>query len=245
MLTLLLAILLALEFIAVLWWIPRQIDKRTEHFQSDLMNRHYEEVENMYRTMRAWRHDYHNHIQAANSYLELKKYDELAAYLKQLDENLYEIDHIIKTGNLMADAILNSKLALMGEYHIQTEVTAHVPSEMKITDTELCVLLGNLLDNAIEACREVSEEQNRFIKIYMDTLQNQFYISIINSMKGKAQKHGKLFQSTKQNAGLHGFGLARVDRIVEKYGGFLDCQSEEDVFATEVLLPKDQHNFKN
>lgn len=238
MLTLLLAILLALGLAMVLWWIPRQIDKKTEHFQSDLMNRHYEEVENMYRTMRAWRHDYHNHIQAANSYLELKKYDELAVYLKQLDENLHEIDQIVKTGSLMADAILNSKLALMREYHIRTEVTAHVPSEMKITDTELCVLLGNLLDNAIEACREVTKEQNRFIKIYMDTLQNQFYISIMNGMKGKAKKHGKLFQSTKEDARLHGFGLTRVNRIVEKYGGFLDCQSEEDVFATEVLLPR-------
>lgn len=241
MLILLFAILLALGILLTLWWIPRQIDKKTENFQSDLMNRHYEEVENMYRTMRAWRHDYHNHIQAANSYLELKKYNELAVYLKQLDENLREIDQIIKTGNLMADAILNSKLALMREYCIRTEVTAHVPSNVKITDTELCVLLGNLLDNAIEACYQVTDDQNRFIKIYMDTLQDQFYISIINGMKGKAPKHGKLFKSTKQEEGMHGFGLMRVDRIIEKYGGFLDCQSEEDVFATEVLLPGKEH----
>lgn len=88
------------------------------------MSRHYEEVENMSHTMWAWQHDYHNHIQAANSYLELKKYYELAVYLKQLDES------------------------------------------------------------------------------------------------------------------LHGFGLTRVTQIVEKYCGFLDCQSEEDVFATEVLLPR-------
>ena len=103
MLTLFLALLLLSGLAAAFVWIPRLIDRRTESFQSDLVNRHYEEVENMYRTMRAWRHDYHNHIQAAGSYLELGKYEELAVYLKELDESLYEIDQLIKTGNLMAD----------------------------------------------------------------------------------------------------------------------------------------------
>lgn len=237
MLILLLVMLLILGIGIMFWWVPRIIDKQTENFQSDLINRHYEEVKNMYRTMRSWRHDYHNHLQAASSYLELKKYDELAVYLKQLDESLHEIDQIIRTGNLMADAILNSKLSLMRELQIRTDVTAHVPSKIKITDTELCVLLGNLLDNAIEACRPVTDGRSRFIKIYIDTLQNQFYISIMNGMDGKAQKHGKLFKSTKHDQGLHGFALMRVERIVDKYGGFLDCQSEDAVFAVEVLLP--------
>ncbi len=237
MLTLFLVLLLLSGLAAAFVWIPRLIDRRTESFQSDLVNRHYEEVETMYRTMRAWRHDYHNHIQAAGSYLELGKYEELAVYLKELDESLYEIDQIIKTGNLMADAILNSKLSLMREYQIRTEVTAHVPAQMRITDTELCVLLGNLLDNAIEACQRVSEEEGRFIRIYMDTLQEQFYISVMNGMQGSAVRYGELFQSTKYGTGVHGFGLQRVDRIVRKYGGFLDRQSEDGVFATEVLLP--------
>lgn len=237
MLTFFLALLLLLGLAAAFIWIPRLIDRRTESFQSDLVNRHYEEVENMYRTMRAWRHDYHNHIQAAGSYLELGKYEELATYLKELDASLYEIDRIIKTGNLMADAILNSKLSLMREYQIRTEVTAHVPTQLKITDTELCVLLGNLLDNAIEACQKVAAEDERFIKIYMDILQEQFYISVMNGMQGKAARHGGLFESTKRGEGIHGFGLRRVDRIVDKYGGFLDRQSEEGVFATEILLP--------
>ena len=141
------------------------------------------------------------------------------------------------SGDVYKRQILNSKLSLMREYQIRTEVTAHVPARMGLTDTELCVLLGNLLDNAIEACRKVSREDNRFIKIYIDTLQEQFYISVMNGMEGRAIRRGELFQSTKNGPGLHGFGLQRVDRIVEKYGGFLDRQSEEGVFATEILLP--------
>ena len=94
-------------------WIPGYVDRRIECFQSDLVDQHYAEVESMYRTMRGWRHDYHNHIQAMKAYAQLEKYDELMVYLGQLDESLSQVDQVIKTGNLMPDAILNSKLGLM------------------------------------------------------------------------------------------------------------------------------------
>ena len=231
-----LVFLAAADAAFLFFWVPRLVDRKLEHFQSDLMDRYYE-VENMYRTMRGWRHDYHNHIQAMKAYAELGKYGELIAYLGRLDENLYQVDTVIKTGNLMMDAVLGSKLGLMKKRGIRTDVTVHVPKGMKLTDMELCVLVGNLLDNAIEACEEVEEEENRFIRIYMDTLQEQFYLSVMNGMNGRAQRKGTGFVSRKRPGGLPGFGLQRVDRIVEKYGGFLNRQTEEGVFATEILLP--------
>ena len=181
-----LALFAAADAVFLLFWVPRLVDRKLEHFQGDLMDRHYDEVENMYRTMRGWRHDYHNHIQAMKAYAELGKYEELIAYLGRLDENLYQVDTVIKTGNLMMDAVLGSKLGLMKKRGIRTDVTVHVPKRMKLTDMELCVLVGNLLDNAIEACEEVEEEENRFIRIYMDTLQEQFYLSVMNGMNGRA-----------------------------------------------------------
>lgn len=218
-------------------WIPRYVDRRIECFQSDLVDQHYAEVESMYRTMRGWRHDYHNHIQAMKAYAQLGKYDELMVYLGKLDESLYQVDQVIKTGNLMADAILNSKLGLMKSRNIRTDVTVHVPGQMKPSDMDLCVLVGNLLDNAIEACDEVKEEENRFIRIYIDTLQNQLYISIMNGMEGIARRQGARFVSRKRGDRRQGFGLQQVDRIVEKYGGYLNRQTEEGVFATEIMLP--------
>lgn len=218
-------------------WIPGYVDRRIECFQSDLVDQHYAEVESMYRTMRGWRHDYHNHIQAMKAYAQLGKYDELMVYLGKLDESLYQVDQVIKTGNLMADAILNSKLGLMKSRNIRTDVTVHVPGQMKPSDMDLCVLVGNLLDNAIEACDEVKEEENRFIRIYIDTLQNQLYISIMNGMEGIARRQGARFVSRKRGDRRQGFGLQQVDRIVEKYGGYLNRQTEEGVFATEIMLP--------
>ena len=171
------------------------------------------------------------------AYAQLGKYEELIAYLGRLDENLYQVDTVIKTGNLMMDAVLGSKLALMKKKRIRTDVTVRVPKRMKLTDMELCVLAGNLLDNAIEACEAVEDEEGRFIRIYMDTLQDQFYLSVMNGMNGRAQRKGTGFVSRKRPDGLPGFGLQRVDRIVEKYGGYLNRQTEEGVFATEILLP--------
>ena len=231
MLTLFLVLLLS-GLAAAFVWIPRLIDRRTERFQSDLVNRHYEEVETMYRTMRAWRHDYHNHIQAAGSYLELGKYEELAVYLKELDESLYEIDQIIKTGNLMADAILNSKLSLAGERQIRVRTSVRIPVHLTTPELDLCTLLGNLLDNAMEACMELPPEK-RLIRIYMEMKGNFLYFALTNTAGGRKKNH---FRTTR-GAG-RGLGLNRVDAIVKKLGGHVTRASEEEAFSTEVLLPQ-------
>jgi sensor histidine kinase regulating citrate/malate metabolism len=87
----------------------------------------------------------------------------------------------------------------------------------------------------MEACLRIPEEQERFIRIYIDIVKKQLYISVTNSMAGKAKRTGGRFLSTK--LGSHGFGLLRIDSIVEKYHGYLNRQTEEGLFATEVMLP--------
>ena len=78
-------------------------------------------------------------------------------------------------------------------------------------------------------------EADRFIRIYIDIIKKQLYISVTNSTAGKAEKSGDRFLSSKE--GNHGFGLLRIDSIVEKNGGFINRQAESGVFATEVMLP--------
>ena len=236
-LTAFLALLLILLLAAGFYWLPRYIDKKTERFQSDLVDRHYAEVENMYRTMRSWRHDYHNHIQAAISYAELGKYRELISYLEQLDESLYEIDQLVRTGNLMVDAILNSKLSLMRENCIRTDVDAHVPSKMKITDPELCVLLGNLLDNAIEASVKIPDPHDRHISVKARVTENGYFTYEITNAKRNAVLEQKgILKSDKEDPAAHGLGLSSVREVVEKYSGTLDLSYTEDTFTVTVLI---------
>ena len=217
-------------------WISRKMERRMAAYQQDLMEKHCEEVENMYRQTRGWRHDYRNHIQTMKAYLSMGKYEELAVYLDQLDEDISQVDTVIKTGNVMVDAILNSKISVARARQIAVEAKATVPQQLSIAEVDLCVILGNLLDNAIEACMRIEEEGQRFIRIYVDVLQSQLYLYVLNATAGKLKRQGDGYLSTKVSR-EHGYGLMRMDRVVEKYHGYLDRQDEEGVFATEVLLP--------
>ena len=172
----------------------KMIDKRITKYQNDLINKQYAEVENMYRTMRGWRHDYHNHIQTMKAYLQMNKVEELEQYLNNLDKDLTTVDTVIKTGNVMVDAILNSKISLAKSKDISVNAKAIVPKELKILEIDLCVIIGNLLDNAIEACMKLDNPSDRFIRVYVDIFKEQLYISVQNSNGGKIKKIGKISQ---------------------------------------------------
>lgn len=209
------------------------IDKRIKEYQSDLITRHYDEVNSMYIKMRAWRHDYHNHMQIMKAYMSLGQYDKVSDYLCELEDELHNVDTVVKTGNIMVDAILNSKLTLINSRNIETKVRVKVPENINISEMDLCTILGNLLDNALEASEKVEKP---IIRIYMGILKGQLYISVANAVSSQLKRRGDRFLSTK-NSSNHGFGLMTVDSIVRKYDGYLNRQSEGGIFATEILLP--------
>ena len=214
----------------------KRINKRIDAYQSDLMNKHYEEVENMYRQVRGWRHDYRNHIQTMMTLMRSGEYEKVMSYLETLGEDLNTVDTVLKTGNIMADAILNSKISLAKSNHIQVDATASIPVKLSMTDIDLCVIIGNLLDNAIEASMTLPEKE-RMIRIYIEMKKNRLYLSFTNlTAAKKMKKENGVFRSTKGAA--RGFGLLRVDRIVKKYGGYLKRASEDGAFTTEILLPQ-------
>lgn len=209
------------------------VDKRIERFQSDLIEKQVLEIQNMYRQIRGWRHDYRNHIQNMKIQLANGEYEKLADYLGQLADDLDTVDTVVKTGSVMADAILNSKLNTAEKTNIKINVKANIPENIPLTDVELCSVLGNMLDNAIEACAKLPESE-RFMRIYIGKLKEQFYLSVQNSA-GSVRKEKGNYLSTKE--GEHGYGLFRIDRVVKKYGGFVNRQNEEGVFAVEITLP--------
>ena len=200
------------------------------------METHYREVEQMYREMRGWRHDFRNHIQLLKTYAQKGDLASVCSYLAQLEDDLKRVDPAVKTGNLMADAILNSKITLAKAHKIPVRVDAHIPVKLSISDLDLCVILGNLFDNAIEANLDLPPEQ-RMIRVYMDMKNTQLYISFTNRTAAKKMRKEKgRFVSTKGEG--HGFGLVRIDNIVQRYGGYLSRNSEDGALTTEILIPQ-------
>ena len=217
-------------------FFSKQIDKRIAAYQRELIETHYREVENMCRQIRGWRHDYRNHIQMMKVLAANGDMDALKAYLDELDTDLNTVDTVVKTGNPMADAILNSKISLARSRNIPTQVDAHIPVKLKMSELDLCCIIGNLFDNAMEASMALPEEK-RMIRVYMDMKGTQLYISFTNfTAAKKLNKVGKGFKTSKGEG--HGFGLVRVDDIVSRYDGYLSRNSEDGAFTTEILIPQ-------
>lgn len=214
----------------------KKIDKQIEKYQRDLIDTHYQEIETMYTRMRGWRHNYRNHIQVMKALAEKGDIEAIKDYLNKLDEDLTTIDLVVKTGNTMADAILNSKISLAKSKGIKVKVDAHIPIKLKMSELDLCVILGNLFDNAIEANLPLPEDE-RLIRVYMDMKNTQLYISFTNfTASGKLAKEANLFKTTKGDG--HGFGLVSIDSIIEKLDGYISRNSEDGAFTTEILIPQ-------
>ena len=218
-------------------FFSKKIDNQIELYQRELVETHYKEVDNMYKKMRGWRHDYRNHIQMMKALASNGDMEGIKAYLDELDTDLNTVDTVIKTGNAMADAILNSKISLAQSKDINVSVDAHIPVKLKMSELDLCCIIGNLFDNAIEASMELPIDQ-RMIRVYMDMKGSQLYISFTNLPAGKKlKKIGKLFGTTKGEG--HGLGLIRMDGIVDRLGGYLSRNSEDGAFTTEILIPQE------
>jgi len=212
----------------------RGFEARTELFQREIMSHQYEEVKEMYLNMRGWRHDYHNHLQVMKVQIAQGQLEEMKSYLDDLEQNLEQVDTYVKSGNLMADAVLNSKLSIAGQKGIRVNCKAVLPDALSVEDVDLCVLLGNLLDNALEACEKIPEEQ-RFLRIYMVVNRSQLYMSVQNSAREELDFNERNYISTKR--GNHGLGMKRVKALADKYEGYLTLANEPGIFAAEVTLP--------
>lgn len=193
------------------------------------------EVETIYRQLRGIRHDYRNHLQAMDAFVETDQLSELREYIRQLTNELNQVDTIIRTGNTMIDALVNTKLTKAQEQGIELFATAIAPAKLPIENADLAIIIGNLLNNAVEATKQQIKDasQRPFIRLYIAPMKSNLYISLTNTMKYNPQPS---FLSLKAPNRV-GHGLRRIDQTVEKYKGYVNRQWEDGVFVTEITIP--------
>lgn len=236
--TIIMSLSILLLLILMVYLLYRILDgiyaRQIAAYQNKLLKNEVDEVHNIYLTMRGWRHDYHNHMQSIKAYLAMDNLDEARAYLDRLEQDLDDINLLFNTGNINADAILNSKISLAIKKGIRVDYKATVPKELAVSDIDLCVVIGNLIDNAVEACEKV-EPKDQFIRLYIGILRRQLYLSVSNATNEVVRKFDEEYITTKR--GNHGHGLKRINNIVDKYGGYINRKNEPGVFVTEIMLP--------
>jgi len=202
-------------------------------YQTEQSEKHLNEVRSIHKEMRGYKHDFHHHLQTLKGQLEAGEIGRALAYIEQLDNQLMHVDTLLKTGNVSLDAILSAKIAQAKAENIAVTVKANVPDSLTVSDLELSIIIGNLLDNAIEACCTASGE--RFIRIFITMKGNMLYFYMLNTAGVKREKTGSLFKTHKD--GVHGFGLRRAEAIIGEHGGWVKYNSEDGAFTSEFLVP--------
>ena len=105
-----------------------------------------------------------------------------------------------------------------------------------VEDVDLIAMLGNLLDNALRAAKTYKEEAFVNVRIYMQDIRGFCVLKIVNSYSGDIIMKEDTFISTKKEKGIHGLGIKSVNRMAEKYGGYLTCKAKDDVFEAVLLI---------
>lgn len=193
-----------------------------------------ENAKKQYDEVRRIRHDMKQTYAVILSLLNEGKTEEVFDFVRKSAEQIAAVDVFIDVGDDIINALLNAKLSSAKRSGIN--VLCSVGGNMSAFDrVDMCNLLGNMLDNAIEACEKCTDTQ-RIITIDIKRLENQYLISLTNSFSGNVAEEGSLPITDKDNKELHGFGVRSIVSIAEKYGGTAAFTQEDGIFRCDVIL---------
>lgn len=211
-----------------------KMEKQREEEKNRYYLRQLETMEAFSESMRSFRHDLKNHTITMQAYLKNKQYDALETYLSDTFIEKALSEESIHCGNTVIDSILNFKIHEAGNKGITLEAKVSIPPQLHISDSDLTVILGNLLDNAIEAVEPLTEE--RVIQLTISYQKGNLILSVKNPYKGELLKKGDRWITSKKDKDLHGYGLSNVKHIVDKNGGTMRIQTEQQIFSVTMML---------
>ncbi len=194
----------------------------------------YKMLAEQHRQSERLRHDMKNHIIALSALSRNKEWEKIDGYLKNMEDMALDIDEDM-TGNKAVDALLYQKKKQAEEGNISWECDVQIPKGCCINEFDLCVLFGNILDNALEACGRMREEECRFINIQAKTVKKCFLIEVKNSMN-RTERYAEGF-TNKGDSQKHGIGLLNVGDVVHGYDGVLNAEAENGIFLISILMP--------
>lgn len=194
-----------------------------------------------YEAQRKLTHDFREHLSVLSGLLQSNQISEASDYISQLQEAHTERILLVNTHNATIDAILNQKGYKAQNSHIEMRFETNDLSGIHIHPTDCTIVLGNLLDNAIEACQKLPENERWIqVSIVRNFLPNNqigsVYISVLNP-SAPVKIVNQNIATTKPNASFHGFGLRNVKTILEKYGAEYDIAYENGMFAFSLDWP--------
>ena len=204
--------------------------------QAELLERDYTAVNRAYQVNAKLFHDFHNHIGVLRQFLTHEKYKEAVRYLDELQTPVRDLTAAVWTGDETADYLINSKAAAAEADGIRFQAQVEFPRRTNIRSVDLCAILGNLLDNAIEAARQVPDPAGRTVTLTIRRIHQMLVIKVENSFAASPVQEGGELKTTKTEGGLHGWGLKSAQTAAEKYDGMVQAGVSGEVFRAVATL---------
>ncbi len=210
--------------------------KNTEALtEAKLLSDNYQGIREGYQNFAYTSHDMKNHLLLLKHFCEEGKVDKARAYIEEMQGSLSMGKEYIRSGNEVTDMILNYKLAIAEREGTQVDVKADPLEDLHVEDSDWCIILSNLLDNAIEACRSISQG-DRWIRIRIKMQGEMLVIKISNTFSQDHKATGAKGVEEKQSRRIHGYGKKSVKAKVEKYGGNVEWEQEGNVHTAMVTF---------
>ena len=196
--------------------------------QEHSLNQYVEEAKTRYDETKSFRHDIRNHIAVVKKLLQGGKLEEAVSYIEDMDDMAEKMSFPCSTNNPVVDILVGNKLGIAKSMGIDVDCSLLLPYPCRLRDIDICIVLSNALDNAIQAVKNLGAGTEKYIRV-SGRIQGDFLMmEIENSFHGKG-------------AFKKGTGLSNVKKVAEKYGGAMSIEIQENVFALHVLLIISQH----
>lgn len=209
------------------------------NMQYNLQMAHLKQLESYQTEIRRISHDIHNHKTVMYSLIQEKDYDNALKYLEHYGTGFNSESFEILTPNKVLNALLLSKREVCLNHNIQLDLDIHLPTDLGISDFDLCIIVGNLIDNAIEASQKITPTGKGYIKIKSTLINHNFVWDIKNNFDTSLHMtKGKLLTLKKDKLN-HGLGLSNIQSIVDKYNGTCQLTFDQDVFSAFIRIPLD------
>lgn len=209
---------------------------RLKSEQEKLLERDYLTLNQAYAINAKLFHDFHNHIGVLRQLLSHKKTEEAVRYLDELQAPVRELSDTVWTGDETVDYLINSKSAAARQDSVAYQVQVEFPHHTNLKSADLCAVLGNLLDNALEAARQVPEPEKRFVRLTIRRINQMLVIKVENSYASAPIEQDGTLQTSKDKNGLHGWGLKSAQAAAEKYDGIIQTTFTDSTFRAVATL---------
>ena len=203
-------------------------------YQLEAQKEKYVQISSSYRETRRIVHDTKKHYLAIDSHIENNRYDKLREYLKDALDDLDKTYSRVNTGNLVIDALVSNSINIANEHGIKMEYDIHIDKDIiKIEDYDLSIIIGNLLENAINACSNTNDEEKPVIQLTIFTdNDNNFVFKIKNPITSSSPK-----RPGSRTDLYHGYGLENAKNTVSKINGTYIIDDNDDIFCVSLVLP--------